>query len=80
MPPGSVDQFNTQFAAATLVMKSRDFWRGVAIGVGGVTIGYVLTSASDDVGPTNGLHRQPPHGWTIRLNPFGPGVSVVGSF
>ena len=83
LPPTAIDQWNTQFTAAQNVQRSRNFWRSVAIGVGGVTAGYWVTTALEDVGPRGSdpfAVKLPKKGWALHLDPFGRQVALAGSF
>jgi hypothetical protein len=81
LPPGAVDQWNQQFADAKAVQNTRDFWRNVSLGVGGVTLGYwaVSGSSSHSGRITLGADQPGNHGWRVRLNPFHPEISVSRS-
>lgn len=83
LPPTAIDQWNSDFTAAQNVERSRDFWRSVAIGVGGVTAGYWATTAFEDVAPRVGgpfSVKLPKKGWAMHFNPFSRQVALSGSF
>ena len=83
LPPTAVDQWNTEFTQAQNVERSRNFWRSVAIGVGGVTAGYWATTALEDVSPRVGgpfSVKLPKKGWTLHFDPFNRQLAVAGWF
>lgn len=83
LPPTAIDQWNSEFTAAQNVERSRNFWRSVAIGVGGVTAGYWVTTALEDVSPRVGgpfSVRLPKKGWAVHFDPFNRQVALAGSF
>jgi hypothetical protein len=83
LPPTAIDQWNSDFTAAQNVQRSRDFWRSVAIGVGGVTAGYWATTAFEEVAPRVGgpfSVKLPKKGWAMHFDPFGRQVALSGSF
>ena len=51
LPPEAADQWQALLDKASLQIKARNFWDSVAIGVGGVTFGYLITSSSADLKP-----------------------------
>lgn len=83
LPPTAIDEWNSEFTAAQNVERSRNFWRSVAIGVGGVTAGYWVTTALEDVSPRVGgpfSVKLPKKGWAVRFDPFNRQVALAGSF
>jgi hypothetical protein len=83
LPSTAIDQWNTEFTQAQNVERSRNFWRSVAIGVGGVTAGYWVTTALEDVSPRVGgpfSVKLPKKGWTLHFDPFGRQLALAGSF
>src|SRR5262245_58625585 len=64
MPAGSNDDWATQYAEAQKVLKDRNFWGGVAIGIGGVTLAYMFSSRSH----------------TAAIRPLPGGAGLVWSF
>src|SRR5262245_7220291 len=64
LPAGSNDEWATQYAEAQKVMKDRNFWGGVAIGIGGVTLAYMFSSRSH----------------TAAIRPLPGGAGLVWSF
>jgi hypothetical protein len=83
LPPTAIDQWNSQFTAAQNVERSRNFWRSVAMGVGGVTAGYWVTTALEDVSPRLGgpfSVNLPKKGWAMHFDPFNRQVALAGSF
>ena len=83
LPSTAVDQWNTEFTQAQNVERSRNFWRSVAIGVGGVTAGYWVATAREDVAPRVGgpfSVKLPKKGWALRFDPFSRQFAFAGSF
>jgi hypothetical protein len=74
----ALDRWNQQFADAKAIENTRDFWRNVSLGVGGVTLGYWAISAHASrsgrikLGPGDG-------GWRVRVSPFHPEISISRS-
>ena len=79
LPPGDPANWQSQYNAAAAVMRARNFWTAVAIGVSGATVCYVVTAS-----PQRGFGPSPPGGrpgsWSVGVNPIGPGVTVTHSF
>ena len=79
LPPEAADQWQALLDKASLQIKSRNFWQSVAIGVGGVTAGYLITSSAADLKPGPIVMRMS-NRWFTALDPRRLRVLVVRSF
>jgi hypothetical protein len=79
LPPEAADQWQALLDKASLQIKARNFWQSVAIGVGGVTAGYLITSSAADLKPGPIVMRMSDR-WLTALDPRKLRVLVVRSF
>jgi len=79
LPPDAADQWQALLDKASLQIKSRNFWQSVAIGVGGVTAGYLITSSSASIKPGPVVMRVSKN-WMAAVDPRRLRVLLVRAF